>query len=364
MRPDPIDGRNPWTGPQLAREALKRLIAVRQSWIGLTRSTGPTDRQQAAEGIARLYASLGAAPPKDIVWCGSPLHAARESASAHEQGSGGVRMPLATVLGRTFDRATSGLPLAVRSVVREELVGRVRAWASPVGRVLEAELRSPELPQPVREARPTFHGAQEAGELAAAALLLELGLLSRADPLVATLEAFAQLARSAGWIHTYGRLCIVAERPSRLLLDDVGRPHAGGGPAIVFPDGFAVHAWRGERLPPEWIEAPEKLDVRQIAAIPNVEVRRMLIERVGYERFLSGAGARLVDAGDVGELYRYTFEDDVPLCVVSVENSTPEPDGSRRRYMLRVPPEVRTAREAVAWTFGMRADEYLLDAES
>ena len=32
-------------------------------------------------------------------------------------------------------------------------------------------------------------------------------------------------------------------------------------------------------------------------------------------------------------------------------NSTPEPDGTRRTYFLRVPPQMRTAREAVAWTF-------------
>ena len=44
--------------------------------------------------------------------------------------------------------------------------------------------------------------------------------------------------------------------------------------------------------------------------------------------------------------------------VVEVENSTPEPDGSRRTYFLRVPPATRTAREAVAWTFSMTADAY------
>ena len=44
--------------------------------------------------------------------------------------------------------------------------------------------------------------------------------------------------------------------------------------------------------------------------------------------------------------------------MVEVRNSTPEPDGSRKTYFLRVPPTVRTAREAVAWTFGLGAVEY------
>jgi hypothetical protein len=44
--------------------------------------------------------------------------------------------------------------------------------------------------------------------------------------------------------------------------------------------------------------------------------------------------------------------------MVEVANSTPEPDGSRHRYWLRVPPRVRTCQEAVAWTFGVREAEY------
>lgn len=63
--------------------------------------------------------------------------------------------------------------------------------------------------------------------------------------------------------------------------------------------------------------------------------------------------------------------------MVRVVNSTPEPDGSHKRYMLRVHPELRplldeglgqpqkmTARNAVASTFGLRGEEYAPYAES
>jgi hypothetical protein len=43
--------------------------------------------------------------------------------------------------------------------------------------------------------------------------------------------------------------------------------------------------------------------------------------------------------------------------MVRVDNSTPEPDGSRKPYWLRVPPTVQSAREAVAWTFGVEHPE-------
>jgi hypothetical protein len=44
--------------------------------------------------------------------------------------------------------------------------------------------------------------------------------------------------------------------------------------------------------------------------------------------------------------------------VVEVENGTREPNGWRRRYFLRVPPNMRSAHEAVAWTFGLTPEQY------
>lgn len=44
--------------------------------------------------------------------------------------------------------------------------------------------------------------------------------------------------------------------------------------------------------------------------------------------------------------------------MVEVLNSTPEPDGSVVAYFPRVPPDVTTAREAIAWTFGMTVADY------
>ena len=44
--------------------------------------------------------------------------------------------------------------------------------------------------------------------------------------------------------------------------------------------------------------------------------------------------------------------------MVQVENSTLESEGNRKLYMLRVPPTMTDADEAVAWTFSMTKSEY------
>lgn len=96
----------------------------------------------------------------------------------------------------------------------------------------------------------------------------------------------------------------------------------------------------------------------------NLEIRRVLLERLGYEDFLRRMKARPVRHDDFGKLYRIRTGFREPLAFVEVLNSTPEPDGSRKAYFLRVPPAVRTAREGVAWTFGLAEQEYLPATET
>jgi hypothetical protein len=67
---------------------------------------------------------------------------------------------------------------------------------------------------------------------------------------------------------------------------------------------------------------------------------------------------KLVHADACGQLYRRELANDEPLVMVRVLNITPEPDGSAKPYLLRVPPNIRTARGAVAWTFGLKAKDY------
>ena len=68
--------------------------------------------------------------------------------------------------------------------------------------------------------------------------------------------------------------------------------------------------------------------------------------------------AKKVHTDETGVLWRVDLPNDEPLVMVEVLNSTPEPDGTRRTYFLRVPPNTRTARQGVAWTFGLAEEEY------
>lgn len=189
--------------------------------------------------------------------------------------------------------------------------------------------------------------------------------------LEAQIDARLELARSAGPWWALDGLAIVSERPLVLRRDDRGRPHCADGPAIAWPDGLEAFAWHGVAVEPWVVTDPGRITVEAIDAETNVEVRRVLVERFGEERLVREGGATLVDEDETGRLWSRELKRagwwvprEEPVVMVEVQNSTPEPDGTRKTYFLRVPPAMTTARAAVAWTFGLGAVEYRPAVES
>jgi hypothetical protein len=182
----------------------------------------------------------------------------------------------------------------------------------------------------------------------------ECGLSKETDKL----EGLWELCRSAGWALPHEHICWVSERHSVVARDEQGRLHNLRGPALEYPDGFAIYAAHGVRLSPDIILDPSSITVARIEAEKNAEIRRVMIEQYDQGRYLKDSGAKKVQEDDYGTLYRKDVPNDEPILMVDVINSTAEPDGTFRRYMLRVPPDTKTARGGVAWTFGKTEAEY------
>ncbi len=134
--------------------------------------------------------------------------------------------------------------------------------------------------------------------------------------------------------------------------------HSDNGPALLCADGFRRYLVHGVEVPSFVVEDPESITLATIDGEVNVEVRRIMLEKYGVSRFLMDSGAEIVDEDRFGTLYRRELPGDDPIVMVKLKNSTPEPDGSARTYFLRVPPETRSAREAVAWSFRLEEHDY------
>ena len=176
-------------------------------------------------------------------------------------------------------------------------------------------------------------------------------------------DHYEQAAIHAGPRLMYAQFCIISDRPRVLTVDQQSRPHNSTGPFCRWADGTALYAWHGVRVPWWVIEHPERVTAAVIDQEENAEVRRAMIERIGWDVYLAQIGARPVQTDRYGALYQ-TEVDDARVGVVVVTNSTPEPDGSVKRYALLVSPEHRTAHAAVASTFGLTVDQYHPAVES
>jgi hypothetical protein len=129
---------------------------------------------------------------------------------------------------------------------------------------------------------------------------------------------------------------------------------------VEYRDGWGVYAWHGVAVPRKVILKPEALTRQDFFRQRDLEVRRVIQERMG-ERFVTALGGVVIDSGTRGVLYEVelTRDPDRMARYIHVRDAS-----SPREYHLRVPPTMATAAEAIAWSFGLTADEYAPSRET
>ena len=173
--------------------------------------------------------------------------------------------------------------------------------------------------------------------------------------------AYEAMSEAAYAWYAHPDFVMACERPSffhRELTDPAvtrgwrsHRLHCDDGPAVMFQDGWGVYALHGVQIPftqRHIVERPETITVAEIEAEKNAEIRRMMIDRYGgLARYVADSGATVVcELGAdepiaglrTGRLLRKEVPINEPIIYADLLNSTPEPDGTVKRYMLRIDP--------------------------
>jgi hypothetical protein len=98
------------------------------------------------------------------------------------------------------------------------------------------------------------------------------------------------------------------------------------------------------------VKLEENIDVTaaDILACKNQEIKQQALKRFGYENFVRDAKMEEIDKDGENSLLK---ADEIVFAYVKDSSTT-------RRYLLRVPPTMKTVRQAIAWTFNLRHDEY------
>ncbi|WP_394620335.1 DUF6745 domain-containing protein [Lentzea sp. JNUCC 0626] len=305
-------------------------------WLAHALSTAPADRPAAEEAVATLYASVGR-PPPEFVWVRSPAEAATLLPAGKAVRNDDWQSVEAQIAAQISD-------LRFRLRRRSEWQGAVSALRPVIREGLVPAINST-LPGSLGVG---WAGQHDADWLAETDTWSEPALLA----------PWETLARTAGWWWPREGRCVMSDRPTALHVDANALPHNDNGPAITFADGSHAYAWHGQTVPRWAIEEP---DVVRILTEPSIEVRFCAAENLGWETYVEQARPPLLgsapDPGNPGfDLRLYDLWDQLNLLLVV--NGSPERDGTRRRYGLRIWRWVRDPLEATAQTYGLRADQY------
>lgn len=350
-------------------EFFAALPAHRDKWIANALSTAPMtdeDRTLCRAAVARMY-ECADLPAPEVVFVQSPLVL---------QFAGGYAAAL------HWMRANGHTPPADAPTTAAEVVQRVEAVIREAGDALPDDKWFVAPTAPLKALGQALTGsdfglrcAQEAHRMwqggnqwsAWDCYLTAFRDIAKLDLDYDAYNHWVTLAERSGPRIVHAAFCLVCDRPAVLTVDAQNRPHGAEGPFAQWRDGFRLFAWHGVRLPAWIITSPDRITAEAIAEESNQEVRRAMIERIGWERYLELADATVLQRDDYGTLLDLPPMpgDEERVRLVRVTNATPEPDGSFKDYVLRVPPSCGSAREAVAWTFGVeKPEEYAPAQES
>jgi len=168
---------------------------------------------------------------------------------------------------------------------------------------------------------------------------------------------------SANWWLPCKDICFVTDRPTITKLNDAGVIHCEEGAAIQYKDGFSVYAWNGTRVPEEWILNKKDLTPKIALTWENIEQRRAACEILGWHNVLEhpSLNPKVIDKDKdptIGELI------EVDLPEIGRERFLKILCATNRTFAMPVPPEMETAHQANAWTWGLEPKDYLPTIQS
>ncbi|MEG4839934.1 leucine-rich repeat domain-containing protein [Microcoleus sp. B9-D4] len=308
----------------------------------LTLSTRPIDGQKATEVIKVAYAAIGLEEPK-VITCSSP---------------GDAFLEIFNRLKRYGNR------------LGKNLDGK---WMSPVGEfaspglwnydldsmMLECEADSTLISLMYEWVESYLQSEQTIGNvitnnLTPTTLFKEIYLTQwYIYSLGVNLSQKAQeifrcqklLFEDCGLIFPFEKICVVCDRPRHLRFDSQNRLHAEAEPAIEFADGWNFYYYHGVRLPEEYGKVhPNQWQPQWLLTEENAEVRRVLIQGIGYDRIIQELQAKQIDSWQEYALLQIDNADVEPIYLLKMTCPS-----TGFIHALRVPPNLRSAREAIRW---------------
>lgn len=152
-----------------------------------------------------------------------------------------------------------------------------------------------------------------------------------------------QIALNAGWVFYHDLFAIVCEFPQKLDKIEQGL-HCDNGPAIEYKDGWKIWSIDGVVVDEKTVLRPHELTLQDINNESNEEVRRIKIERFGWEKYLKEAGTLIEERFNERDLQIEKLYQ-----VGQIKRMILTDPSTGRKYSQGVPNDIKTCEEGQNW---------------
>ncbi|WP_414644292.1 DUF6745 domain-containing protein [Allocoleopsis sp.] len=364
---------------QLTPEQEAMIAVYREKWQAIALSTEPIDHQKATEAVKAAYVALGQKEP-DILFFDSPSQAITtiilhrlEQPWWRQIGSIVWADLKPSLWSLVWNRLWKQLSHQLSNQLSHQLEQHIwRNLWSDVWNQVASLLRNLVLQEAQRQVlnQKSIYIDEELKVLLNTCIQPELWACygSRFDFCRSMLNcacdrqkwsAFESLVTNCGWIFPNDRICYVCDRPTKLSFDSENRLHAEGEPALEFADGYSLYSFHGVRLPKKYGKLhPNQWQAEWVLEEDNSELRRVLIQGIGYGRICQELEAQLLDSWQDYSLLKIDniidWRDGEPIYLLKMTCPS-----TGFIHAMRVPPDTSSAREAIAWVnWGIDPEEF------
>jgi hypothetical protein len=300
----------------LTPEQAEQMPGWADMWIAIGLSTEPADFELARDASMRAYDLINQPKPGIVLTASSPYAAT-----------------LAGAIAVTAPEMLSGVTQPVDRATAEAMIRKLKST------------------KPIDFSDVLYNSGISslwAGFAAFATFFRDVCGLD--DPVfLKNLKVNEDLVHSCGWTWWHEDVVVIADRPQTIRRDDEGRLHCENGPSMEYRDGWGMYHWHGVAIPKDWVTG-KKPSAKEALTWENIEQRRCACEIIGWHNILAELKSKVIDRDDDAEIGTL-LEVDLPDS--GRERFLQVKCGTGRTFAIPVPPTVKTALEANAWTYGL-----------
>lgn len=247
-------------------------------WKAITISTEAIDRDAATDAVTELYQKYFNLDKPDVVWAESPegwTDATEELPDINEREA--FRNVLNNFTGLGYEKSRR-ISETLESDSQREHVTRLIDTMFPG--ILLGNF---------------FYGQHRLSDQAWFDYLLTEKIFKFTSGFDRRIATSLRLFQNAGWFMYRQNRVYLCPRPVVLSFNEIGEPHSLTGPAIAFGDDVKQFRIDGVQVPEIVVMNPEAQTLGEIEGEQNAEVKRLRIERLGWDNYLVARNAKLLD---------------------------------------------------------------------